>query len=126
MFLRRGFDVVADRYYPSSLVYQIIQGVSASFISAINRYCPTPDLLFMIDTSLKTRMKRTLKRRNMRPYDFFLTPRAMKEEQILYAKLMRKWANRPYVRILFGSKSKEQLSEDVLNLTLSIGRTGDR
>jgi dTMP kinase len=122
-YLTRGFDVVSDRYYPSSLVYQVIQGVPRPFISRINQYAPTPDLLFMIDTSLKTRIERTLKRREVRPDDFFRTPRVMKKEQKLYDKLMREWANRPNVRILAGSKSKEQLSKDVLNLTLSVVRS---
>jgi len=118
--LSLGFDVVSDRYYPSSFVYQIIQGVPRSLISRINQNVPTPDLLFIIDTSLKTRIERTLKRRTARTHDFFRTPQVMKKEQKLYDKLMRGWASRPYVRILAGSKSKAQLSKDVLELTLSV------
>ena len=121
--LSRGFDVVSDRYCPSSLVYQVIQGVPRAFISRTNQNAPMPDLLFMIDTSLKTRMERTLRRRNDQPDDFFRTPRVMKKEQRLYAQLMRDWSKLPNVMILTGSKSKEEISRDVLNLTLPVFRS---
>lgn len=58
--LADGFHVVLDRYTPSSLVLQVIDGVSAEDVWQYNRYSPAPDMLFYLhnsETTLHTRLR---------------------------------------------------------------------
>lgn len=41
--LAAGTTVVLERYVPSTLVYQGMQGLPRSFLLALNRYAPVPD-----------------------------------------------------------------------------------
>lgn len=118
--LRRGFIVVCDRYYPSSWVYQAIQGVPRRFIHLINQYAPRPDLLFIIETPLKTRLQRIIDKRISDHGHYFLAPKIMREEQRLYSAAIRELEHQPFVRVLNGRKKQEQLSAEILSATLSL------
>jgi len=119
-FLRRGFVVVCDRYYPSSWVYQTIHGVPLRFIHFINQHAPQPDLLFIIETPLRTRLRRSVGRRKSSHNHIFLTPKLLREEQRLYSVVTGQLRHQPFVRVLNGQKKRKELSDEVSSITTSL------
>jgi dTMP kinase len=118
--LRRGFIVVCDRYYPSSWVYQTIQGVPRRFTDLINRWAPRPDLLFIIETPLKTRLQRITSKKTSRHDHYFLAPSVMRDEQRLYSAVIQELEHQTFTKVLNGRKRQEQLSTDILSATLPL------
>ncbi|MCF6296062.1 MAG: dTMP kinase [Flavobacteriaceae bacterium] len=60
--LLRGINVISERYFPSSLVYQIIDGCSLDFVKSINNEILIPDISIIINASTST-LERRLKSR---------------------------------------------------------------
>ncbi len=60
--LRRGAIVVSDRYTPSSLVLQTMDGVSLAYIVAVNRGIPAPSLTIFLDCPLEVLAERRARR----------------------------------------------------------------
>jgi dTMP kinase len=46
--LRAGYVVICDRYVPTSLVLQRIDGVEPAFLSQLNQYADSPDLTVIL------------------------------------------------------------------------------
>jgi dTMP kinase len=46
--LRAGYVVICDRYVPTSLVLQRIDGVEPAFLSQVNQYADKPDLTVVL------------------------------------------------------------------------------
>jgi dTMP kinase len=61
--LIRDAVVVTDRFVPSSLVLQTLDGVPLSYITAINRGLPTPALTLFLDCSDDVLAERRARRR---------------------------------------------------------------
>lgn len=118
--LRDDFIVVCDRYYPSSWVYQAIQGVPRQFVRFINKYAPCPDLLFIMKTPLKTRLQRINRDRRIDRNNYFLAPKVVRKEQRLYDEVIRELKHRQFVIVLNGQKRQERISAEVLSAALSL------
>lgn len=56
--LAKGYLVLVDRYYYSSLAYQGARGVPLSWIREINKHAPKPDLAFYLDVEPEEGLKR--------------------------------------------------------------------
>lgn len=52
MLLRDGVSVVADRYWPSGLVYGQADGLDPAWVDRIQAHLPQPDLYLLIDPSM--------------------------------------------------------------------------
>jgi dTMP kinase len=61
--LRRGAIVITDRYTPSSLVLQTMDGVSLAYIVAVNRGIPAPSLTVFLDCPAAVLEERRSRRR---------------------------------------------------------------
>ena len=83
-WVKEGKYVICDRYKPSSLVYQRIDGLDRRMVEQINSTFVDPDSTFLILTPLKQRRRR-LSRTNRNPDHRFLKPPALAAEQRDYA-----------------------------------------
>ncbi len=63
--LEKGIDVVMDRYYYSSLVYQSLAGADYNWIKELHREVPIPDLCVILDADLDTVVERLEKRNGL-------------------------------------------------------------
>jgi len=52
--IEKGCLVISDRYYPSSLVYQRMDGLDIGFIESLNQRIVVPDLTIILTASEKT------------------------------------------------------------------------
>lgn len=57
-----GSIVVCDRYVPSTLVLQQMDGIDPEFLWALNQYADPPDLMIMLSGSPETSRERALQR----------------------------------------------------------------
>ncbi len=60
--LEKGIDVVMDRYYHSSLVYQSLAGADYGWVKGLHKEAPKPDLTIILDVDLDTVLERIEKR----------------------------------------------------------------
>lgn len=60
--IEKGFLVISDRYYPSSLVYQRMDGLDIGFIESLNQNIIIPDLTIMLTAGEKTLKDRLMAR----------------------------------------------------------------
>jgi dTMP kinase len=112
--LRRGAIVITDRYTPSSLVLQTMDGVSLAYIVAVNRGIPAPSLTVFLDCPAAVlEQRRSLRRGSTR----FERDGNANEEVALYeavaAGLQR---HSQHLAMVFDSsvESPEQIAESVL------------
>lgn len=61
--LEEGKIVITDRYFPSSLVYQVLDGLDPNFIWELNRNIVMPDLFIYVAAQPKTIADRLLSRK---------------------------------------------------------------
>lgn len=61
--IKTGNVVVCDRYYPSTLVYQLMDGLELSFVDGLNKKILIPDLTIFL-TAEESVLKRRLMARN--------------------------------------------------------------
>lgn len=72
--LRSGKTVISNRYFPSSLVYQAMDGVEPAFIWKLNEYVIMPDLLVFVSASPKIITKRLNERKHLTRFEYSNTP----------------------------------------------------
>ncbi|MCC6363043.1 MAG: dTMP kinase [Bryobacterales bacterium] len=60
----KGHLVLADRYFPSMLVYQRMHGLSMEFVKAINAGIDLPDLTVLLDVDVDTLTARLVDRKS--------------------------------------------------------------
>ena len=56
--LENGETVICDRYYHSSLVYQVTMGLEFDWVKSLNKAALMPDLTIVLDVSAETGMER--------------------------------------------------------------------
>ena len=79
--LRKGKVVISDRYLPSSLVYQAIDGVEPAFIWNLNKDVVLPDLFVFVSANLETIAERLAVRNKLTRFEDLST---LKLELSLY------------------------------------------
>ncbi len=57
--LAEGKIVVCERYYFSTIAYQMAQGLDKKWLSDLNSFAPKPDLIILLDLSPEVSVKRT-------------------------------------------------------------------
>lgn len=67
--LRSGKIVISDRYLPSSLVYQAMDGVESDFIWRLNENIVFPDLFVFVSASPEIIMERLNARNNLTRFE---------------------------------------------------------
>lgn len=87
--IERGVTVVSDRYFPSSLVYQSIDGLDLDFIKTINKFARDPDLLVLLIPPTSTLMDRIHSKMRNRKGHRFLRSDFVGREQELYRELAK-------------------------------------
>ena len=118
-WMQKGMVVICDRYVLSSWVYQQIQGIPLNIIRKTNSFAINPDLTFYIDVPLEERLIR-LQRTHKGPRTFFLRDDKLIEEQELYQRLINKWDESHYgkVVVLNGRESIRRIHRIVVNFVL--------
>ena len=82
--LEKGYIVISDRYFPSSLVLQRIDGVDLEFILSINSKILRPDVTIILTASTDTLLKRLKERKRLSRFERYRIDGLKKE--ILYYK----------------------------------------
>ncbi len=67
--LNKGQLVISDRYFLSSLVYQILDGVSPEFVLAVNKDIVIPHLSILLTASVDTRGERLAARSTLTRFE---------------------------------------------------------
>lgn len=103
--LNKGINVICDRYYYSTIVYQgIVKNVDLDYLYKINSFVLEPDLVIYLYTSLEKCEKRIKRHKENNKLDYL----AIKNKKII---------NNAYIDIL--SNCKNVISIDNGNLTSS-------
>ncbi len=63
--LEKGYLVISDRYYYSSLAYQSINGIDLAWVLEVNKFMLNPDLAIFLDVSPEEAIKRIKHARNV-------------------------------------------------------------
>lgn len=56
--IEKGYIVISDRYYYSSIAYQSASGAPMEWVMEINKYAPRPDLAIYLDIEPELALKR--------------------------------------------------------------------
>jgi len=83
--LQEGHCVISDRYVPSSLVYQGMQGIQRRRLLEWNDFALDPDVTFFIRTPVEQRVPRLSSRMDS---DHFLKMKQIVHEQTLYEEIV--------------------------------------
>lgn len=104
--------VVCDRYTPSTMVYQRIQGLNLDLLESISHFAPQPDICFFLHTTLEERLKRVRSdpRWNSAP---FMKPREFELEQGYYEELCQRLMESPNVHVVEGDRPKEEIASEI-------------
>ena len=116
-FLKKGYFVILDRSFPSTLVYQYYCSKLKSFIKedlviylnhlAMNHI--SPDLVIILDINHNSAFKRIKSKRS--DFNFYNTKNFLKKARngYLYFAKKFKW------KVINGEKEKESIALDILN-----------
>lgn len=63
--IERGYLVISDRYFYSSLAYQSINGIDFNWVLEVNKYMLTPNLAVFLDVTPEEAIKRIHHARNV-------------------------------------------------------------
>lgn len=108
--LASGTTVVLERYIPSTLVYQGMQGLGTSFLLALNKHAPIPDLTAHL---LAPAHQIKVRRRAARSRDAFQENAHINVELAFYREAMRclRLRNWPIVRFNTAKRSITQIAD---------------
>ncbi|MGC9009890.1 MAG: dTMP kinase [Sulfolobales archaeon] len=113
-YISRGYIVVSDRYYHSTVAYQGAMGLDINWIINLNKYFRKPDLAIYLDVSIETALRRISGRRSVWPEyeqrDFLLRVKEIYQRLIENGELIRVDAERSF----------ENVFHDVINLVNKI------
>lgn len=104
--LAAGTIIVCDRYVASSIAYGEAQGLSAGWLSDIQRFLPPPDLTLVLDIAPATAVQRKSTNRDRYERDLALLSRVRDS--------YRRQGQQPGWRVLDGDRAKADVSLDVI------------
>jgi dTMP kinase len=106
-WLKEGRIVVANRYTPSGLAYGLANNLDLEWMLSLERGLPGADLIVVIDVSVATHFKRTVKKDVYESDKTFLT-----KVRASYKKLAKqfKW------QVINGERSLEKVSREVWSI----------
>ena len=114
--LNRGDIIIIDRYVPSSIVYQSINGPSESEILELNKFAPEPDVVIIIDITEDEAIRRM--NASNRKQDAFEKREFLKKVREKYLTLpntlkkLGKWQKTKFF-IVDGMRNEEAVFEDI-------------
>lgn len=85
--IESGVNVISDRYFPSSLVYQNIDGCSIEFINSVNTGILIPDISIIVNAKTKDLQKRIVQRIKKDKYEIEIN--SCKTESQLFVKSIK-------------------------------------
>ena len=114
--LNEGKIVIVDRYVPSSLVYQSINGPTLEQILEANKFAPIPDMVIIIDIPEEEAIKRMRsenKKRDAFERKEFL--KKVKEKYLTLPKELRKFSGWDKTRFIIvnGMRKQEEVFQDI-------------
>jgi dTMP kinase len=122
--LTRGAIVISDRYTPSSLVLQTMDGVDLAYIVAVNRGMPAPALTVFLDCPVEILAERRSRRRGSTRFE---RDGSIIEEVALYqavASELRRRSSRQAMIFDSSAGSPHQIALDVMARVDSMGSNG--
>jgi dTMP kinase len=114
--LKNGKIVICDRYIPSSLVYQFLDGVPQKHIWALNKDFIKPDALIYLDTNLETLIDRMKVKDNKTRFE---KGQFMKKEYLRYVKVMNFLTKKDWnIKKYSNYKNISEIVDDILETNL--------
>ncbi len=118
--LQKGVDVIADRYFLSTLAYSIASGVNGNQLDVLKKLSgvfPYPEIILILDVDPKEsfrRMKFVRRRQQDRKMDEFEKKTGFMEKvRLAYHELSVEYPN---VSIIDGNRSVDDVSKDVIKI----------
>lgn len=108
--LEEGKIVISDRYYHSSLTYQIAHGADEEWVNEINKYARKPDLTLILDVASEEGMRRLTERDGKSDVIFEELDFENKVRK-RYRELEEKLDENLY--LIDGDRDKEKIHEDI-------------
>ncbi len=115
---KEGYVVIIDRYVYSAYTYFCSRGLEIEWLKEINRYITLPDVTIYIDTPAEIAYQRIIERdgqsakKEEKDMEFLMKVTQMFKNQI--------WGKKDNYFIVDGNKSKEQISEEVIQIVKKI------
>ncbi len=111
--LKKGYTVITDRYYFSTIVYGTAAGLDEKWLYHINSVFPYPDYVFIIDGKPEECLKR-IDERGERSY--FEKLAVLKKIRKSYKLLSKKYKN---CHLIDGKGSPDKVAERILKILYS-------
>lgn len=108
--ISRGYIVVMDRYFYSTIAYQGAMGGDTEWIRCVNSVFRRPDIAFYIDVSIETAMKRIAGKKSRWPY--YEVSGLLERVREIYLGLVRSGE----LVYIDGERDAESVFRDVLNI----------
>ena len=122
-YLKKGINVISDRYYYSSYAYHV-PSFSMDWLINANKICADllrPDIVFYLDISVEESLKRLGNSRQF--HDLFETKEKIEQVTKNYKEAIKREGKKDNVVIIDGNRSVQEIIEDVWNKTLEIINT---
>ncbi len=119
-YLKKGINVISDRYYYSSYAYHV-PALSLDWLINANKVCADllrPDIVFYLDISVDESMKRLSKSRQF--HDLFETKEKIAQVTKNYKQAIEKEGKKDNVVIINGQRTVEEIFDEVWNKTTEI------
>ncbi|MEM3503820.1 MAG: dTMP kinase [Nitrososphaeria archaeon] len=108
--LKKGYTVISDRYFFSTITYGAAFGLDPAWLYNLNSKFPYPDHIFVIDTEPKEGIKRLNKRGHK---DYFEKELLLQKIRKEYKVLTRKYPN---CHIIDGNKTMKDVSKSIFKI----------
>jgi len=113
--LRRGVDVISDRYVLSSLAYQGVMTGEPEWVEAINAGVRGPDLTVLLDVPTDVAARRRSQREG--PTERYEVDATQQEVAVVYRRLAREAG----ALVLDGTRDRAEVTADVLAALAEVG-----
>lgn len=112
--LEAGRVVICDRYVPSSMVLQTLDGVAGEFIEALNEFAPPPDLYVFLEGQPRENRERSSRRGRRDRFHYDVTAH---EEADRYREVAEALANggTPTLRADVTGRTAEEVATPLID-----------
>ena len=111
--LNNGTVVLMDRYYYSSMAYQVAGGLDVDYVRNKHDFAPTPDIVLIFDLPVSTALERV---RGHSEADEFEKEEHLEKVRAAYLNLR----DDPLVRIIDSTRTPEEIFEEVWKLVSEV------